>query len=168
MKKNLLAIATFLIICPAFSQTTTDSRPEYMRNLSIPEFTIYKAPDSTVFTKADLEKKKATLIMVFSPECGHCQVETNEILKEINHFKNTQILMVTWLPYSEMLAFYHNYKIAEHPQILMGWDKKDFFLPYYHIQSYPGLIVYDEHGKFVKSFSGSIDLKDVWVATGNK
>ena len=37
--------------------------------------------------------------------------------------------MVTWLPYTEMTSFYHDFKIAEHPQITMGWDKKDFFFP---------------------------------------
>jgi thioredoxin-related protein len=50
----------------------------------------------------------------------------------------------------------------------MGWDKKEFFLPYYHVQSYPELVVYDKKGSYVKSFSGSINLQDVWEATGNK
>jgi len=152
----------------AQSNTSSDKRPEYLRNPSIPEFTIYKAPDSTVFTNKDLKKKEATVMMIFSPECGHCQNETRELEKNIDHFKNTQILMVTWLPYSEMTAFYHDYKIAEHPEITMGWDKKDFFLPYYHVQSYPQFVVYDKKGNYVNSFSGAINLKDVWEAAGNK
>jgi thioredoxin-related protein len=170
MKKLLLIVASFFIFYSGFSQTnaSANKRPDYLSNPSIPAFTIYKAPDSTVFTNEDLKKKEATLLMIFSPECGHCQTETRELLKEINHFKNTQIVMVTWLPYTEMISFYHDFKIAEHPQITMGWDKKDFFLPYYHVQSYPELVVYDKKGNYVKSFSGSINLQDVWEATGNK
>ena len=69
--------------------------------------------------------------------------------------------MVTWLPYNEMIAFYNNYKIADYPQITMGWDKKDFFLPYYHVQSFPDLIAYDKKGKLIKAFDGDIQLEQI-------
>lgn len=170
MKKLLFILTSFFIVSSGFCQTnaTKGKIPQYITNSSIPEFTLYKAPDSTVFTNKDLRKKEATLIMIFSPECGHCQNETKELLKNMDHFKHTQILMVTWLPYTEMMSFYHDYKIAEQPQITMAWDKKDFFLPYYDVQMYPKLVVYDKKGKYVNSFSGSINLEDVWKATGNK
>ncbi|HEU5053352.1 MAG TPA: thioredoxin domain-containing protein [Hanamia sp.] len=163
MKKLLFILPCFLISLAGFSQSTTaaDKSPEFVKNPNIPDFTIYKAPDSTVFTNDDLKKNKPTLLMIFSPECGHCQNETRELEKYIDHFKNVQILMVTWLPYSEMMAFYHDYKIASYPNITMGWDKKDFFLPYYHVQMYPDMVVYDKHGKYVNSFSGMIKLQDV-------
>jgi thioredoxin-related protein len=166
MKKIVLILTTLFLFGSAFSQTnaSTDNTPKYISDPTIPEFTVYKAPDSTVFTKEDLKKKEATLLMIFSPECGHCQNETRELIKNIDHFKKVQILMVTWLPYSEMMAFYHEFKIAEYPQITMAWDKKDFFLPYYHVQMYPQLVVYDKKGKYVKSFSGAINLEDVWKA----
>lgn len=170
MKKFVLILTSFFIFCSGFSQTNAskDKAPEYIANPEIPDFTVYKAPDSTAFTREDLKKREATVLMIFSPECGHCQNETRELIKNIEHFKNTQILMVTWLPYSEMMAFYHEFKIAEHPQITMGWDKKDFFLPYYHVQMYPQLVVYDKKGKYVNSFNGAINLEDVWKAAGNK
>ncbi|HXR83963.1 MAG TPA: hypothetical protein VN722_06620 [Hanamia sp.] len=170
MKKIVLILTSLFVFSSAFCQTNAskDNTPEYISNPNIPEFTVYKAPDSTVFTKEDLKKKEATLIMIFSPECGHCQNETRELLKNIDHFKNVQILMVTWLPYSEMMAFYHEFKIGEHPQITMGWDRKDFFLPYYHVQMYPQMVVYDKKGNYVNSFNGAINLEDVWKAAGNK
>jgi len=162
--QRLLFILCFLFISyTGFSQTdsATDKRPEFVKDPTIPNFTIYKAPDSTVFTNHDLKKNKRTLLMIFSPECGHCQNETKELETYIGHFKNVQILMVTWLPYSEMMAFYHNFNIASYPEITMGWDKKDFFLPYYHVQMYPDLVVYNKQGKYVNSFSGVIKLEEV-------
>lgn len=169
MKKILLILTSFFIFCAGFSQTnpSKNNAPEYISNPSIPDFTVYTATDSSAFTKEDLKKKKATVLMIFSPECGHCQNVTRELTKNIDHFKNTQILMVTWLPYSEMMGFYHNFKIGEYPEITMGWDKKDFFLPYYQVQMYPKLVVYDKHGKYVDSFNGEINLEDVWKAVGN-
>ena len=166
MKKLLFIYSLLLISFCGFSQTgtTQNNIAAYMSNPKIPDFSLYKAPDSVAITNEDLHKRKATLIMIFSPECGHCQHETTVLLQNIDHFKNAQILMTTWLPYSEMMTFYKNYKIADYPQITMGWDKKDFFLPYYHVQSYPNLVVYNKKGKFVKSFSGEINMKDVWEA----
>ncbi len=163
MKKILFILSCLFISYSGFSQVNaeTGNTPDYIKDPTFPGFIIYTAPDSTAFTNEDLKNKKPTLLMIFSPECGHCQNETRELTKYMDHFKNVQILMVTWLPYSEMLAFYHNYKIAEYPQITMGWDKKDFFLPYYHVQMYPDMVVYDKHGKYVKSFSGEIKLDDV-------
>jgi thioredoxin-related protein len=168
MKKLLFSVSFFLISWCGFSQTNsfTDKTPAYISNPEIPEFLLYRAPDSTVFTNENIHKRKPTLIMIFSPECGHCQHTTSVLIQNIVHFKNAQILMTTWLPYSEMVAFYKNYKIANYPQITMAWDKKVFFLPYYHVQSYPDLVVYNKNGKYVKSFSGEINMKEVWEAMG--
>jgi thiol-disulfide isomerase/thioredoxin len=170
MKKLLYLSACFFISLSGFSQinSTTGATPAYISNPVIPAFTVYKAPDSTSFTKENLHKRKPTLLMIFSPDCGHCQHETTVLIENLNHFKNTEILMFTWLPYSDMMSFYKNYKIADHPQITMAWDSKDFFLPYYHVQSYPTLVAYNKYGKFVKAFSGDIKMEEVWKALGNK
>ena len=166
MKKLTLLSAFFLITYAGFSQTSTrkNNAPTYISNPTIPEFKVYKAPDSTLFTNKNFHKNKPTLIMVFSPECGHCQHVTNLLLNDINHFKNTQILMTTWLPYNEMISFYNNYKIANYPQITMGWDKADFFLPYYHVQSFPMLIAYDKKGKLIRAFDGNVKMETIWKA----
>ena len=108
MKILTLLSAFFLITYAGFSQTNTqkNNTPTYISNPAIPDFKVYTAPDSTLFTNKNFHKNKSTLIMVFSPECGHCQHVTNLLLDDINHFKNTQILMTTWLPYNEMISFY--------------------------------------------------------------
>ncbi len=166
MKKLLFILPAFFFYYSGFSQTnaTAEKTPAYILNPSIPDFTVYTTPDSTAFTQKDLKKNQPTLLMIFSPECGHCQNETREIVKDIDHFKNTQILMVTWLPYSELVSFYKMFKLADYPQITVAYDKKDFFLPYYEVQMYPKLVVYDKKGKYVNSFSGNIQLEDVLKA----
>ncbi len=169
MKKLLFTTLFFLFSYCSFCQTNAANAntPPYISNPDIPAFSLYKAPDSTAFTNKDLHKRKPTLIMIFSPECGHCQHETTVLQQNMSHFKNAQILMTTWLPFSEMIKFYNDYKIADYPQITMAWDKKDFFLPYYRVQSYPDLVLYDKKGKFVKSFSGEINMQEVWEAMGD-
>jgi thioredoxin-related protein len=170
MRKLLFLSGYFLFVSAMLTQTNaqSDSIPAYIRIGTIPAFTTYKAPDSTVFTKKNVQKGKPVLLMIFSPDCGHCQNVTTEITKNIEHFGKVQILMFTWLPYSEMISFYKTYKIADYPQIDLAWDPKYFFLPYYHVQSYPKLVVYDKKGKYVKEFQGNIKIDDVWKALGKK
>ena len=69
MKKLLLLSAFFLCAFACFSQTSVknNNTPTYISDPIIPEFTVYQAPDSTVFTNEDLHKKRSTLIMIFSP-----------------------------------------------------------------------------------------------------
>lgn len=170
MKKLLLLSGYLFIAVTCFSQTNTSAggKPDYISTGTIPAFITYKARDSTVFTNKYIHKGKPVLLMIFSPDCGHCQHVASEIIKNIDHFKKTQILMITWLPYSDMMSFYKTYKIAAHPQITMAWDSKYFFLPYYHVQSYPKLIVYDKKGKYVKEFQGNIQIEEVWKSMGKK
>ncbi len=170
MRKLLFLSAYLVIVCSAFSQTntTTDSVPAYLSTGTIPTFTTYKAPDSTLFTDKDLTKGKPLLLMIFSPDCGHCQMVAKEILENTDHLGNAQILMTTWLPYSDMMSFYKTYKIADYPQITMTWDPKYFFLPYFHVQTFPKLLVYNKKGKYVKEFQGIIQIEDVWKAIDNK
>lgn len=156
--KNLLLICVFAFIwCSAFPQIdSAKEKPLYLRFPTVPEFTIFKAPDSTAFSRDQLQKKKNTIFIIFSPDCGHCQHEAEMITQDIQKFRNTQIVMVTYLPYSEMIKFYHIYKIAEYPQITMGRDTKFFFPVFFKVRNLPSIFVYDKKGHFKKSFEGDV------------
>lgn len=156
--KNLLIFcAAIFISASAFCQTdSAQENAPYLRYPTIPEFTIYKAPDSTAFTREYLEKKKNTIFMIFSPDCSHCQNEAKMLTQNIKQFKNTQFVMITYLPYDEMMAFYRVYHIANYPQITMGRDTKFFFPVYFRVRNLPSLFIYDKNGHFKKSFEGDV------------
>ncbi len=157
LKKICILFALALISFSGFSQKdSTKQKPVYLRFPTIPEFTIYKAPDSTAFTRKNLKKNKNTLFMIFSPDCEYCQRETDMLLKDIGKFTNTQIIMVTYLPYKEMIKFYHIYKIANYPQITMGRDTRFFFPVFFKVSNLPSLFVYDKKGSFKKAFEGDV------------
>lgn len=141
----------------AKSQTTEDE-PVYKRFPVIPKFTIYKAPDSIAFTREDIWKKKPVMFMVFSPDCEHCQQETKELLASIHRFHDTQIIMITSLPFEDMMEFYRNYKIANYPQITMGRDNSYFFPIFFHVRNFPSMFLYDKKGNLQRSFEGSVSI----------
>lgn len=158
-------ISVIILLAANFSFAQTDStQPVYLRFPTLPQFTIYKAADSTAFTREDLQKKKPTVFIIFSPDCEHCQHETEALLANIDKFKNAQIVMVDYLPHQEMVAFYKNYKIANYPEITMGRDPK-FNLPvFFHIESLPAIYVYDKKGRFKQAFQGSVKIDKIAAA----
>jgi thiol-disulfide isomerase/thioredoxin len=163
MKRFFLLAIAFLITQFAFSQADS-TKPIYLRFPTLPQFTIYKASDSTTFTRDDLKKRKPTVFIIFSPDCEHCQHETEALIANIDKFKDAQIVMVEYLGYDEMKKFYTNYKIENYPNITMGRDAK-FFLPvFFKVESLPAIYVYDKKGNFKQAFSGSVKMDKIAAA----
>jgi thioredoxin-related protein len=138
-----------------------DSTLVYLRFPTVPPFNIIKVPDSSHFTKDDLSKKKATIIIIFSPDCDHCQHATKELTANIKLFKKAQIIMASPLEYSYLKKFYEEYKIADHPNIIVGRDPSYFFGTFFQVRSFPAIFVYDKKGNFIKSFDGSVPIESV-------
>ena len=161
-KIYILLIAIFITqIC--FSQADS-TKPVYLRFPTLPQFSIYKASDSTVFTRDNLQKRKPTVFIIFSPDCEHCQHETESLIANIDKFKDAQIVMVEYLSFEEMVKFYKIYKIENYPNIIMGRDAK-FYLPmFFKIESLPAIYVYDKKGKFKQAFSGSVKIDKIAAA----
>ncbi len=163
MKKIFISAITLFIGHLSFSQVDS-TKPVYLRFPTIPQFTIYNASDSTTFTRDNLQKRKPTVFIIFSPDCEHCQHETEALIANIDKFKDAQIVMVEYLAYDEMVKFYKNYKIADYPNIIMGRDAK-FYLPmFFKVESLPAIYVYDKKGKFKQAFSGSVKMDKIAAA----
>lgn len=159
MKKILTAILLIIVFQQADAQT--DSLPVYKRFPVVPMFTIMTTPDSIKFTKDDLKKKKPTVMILFSPDCSHCQVATKDLLEHIDLFKKAQIIMVSSLDFSHIKKFYEEYKIASYPNITMGRDGSYYLGSFYKIHNFPSIYVYNKKGKFVESFEGDVKMEKI-------
>ena len=162
MQKFLLFLCLLAITSAnSFAQEKTEETPVYLRFPTIPQFKLAKAGDSTVFTRDNLKKRVNTLFFLFSPDCNHCQHETEEIIKNINKFKNAQIVMVTYFPWDQMMPFYNHYKIANYPQITMALDNNYYFPAFFNMKTFPSTYLYDKKGDFKKSFEGAVNIQDI-------
>src|SRR4051812_6931702 len=102
-----------LVLLAAFAFSTANAQEDtlapYQKTPDIPAFTIH-LPDSSLFKKENLQKQKWTLILYFSPDCGHCQMETEELLSKMKELNNLQIIMITSRPFEDMVRFADHYK----------------------------------------------------------
>jgi thiol-disulfide isomerase/thioredoxin len=160
VKRFFFLIISFFAAISAFSQSDS-TKPVYLRFPTIPQFVIYKASDSTRFTRENLKKKKPTIFIIFSPDCEHCQHETQELTANIGKFKDAQIIMVEYLSHDQMVKFYKEYNIEKYPTITMGRDAQ-FYLPlFFKVESLPAIYVYDKKGNFKQAFSGSVKIDKI-------
>lgn len=154
MKRILLALALVLPLCTR-GQSSTDTRPPlYQRYPEVPPFSMVKA-GGEVFTNRDLKKHTPTMIILFSVDCEHCMHETEDLTKNIDRFKGTQIVMVTRFRYEPMMSFYAGYGIGRYPNIIMGSDSTARLNSFYHLRYFPGIYIYNKDNQLVYNHEGT-------------
>ena len=151
----VLSLIFFINICKGQSDSTN---APYLKFPKIPAFTITNVADSARFSDRDLKKNLNTIFIIFNPDCEYCQHETIDLLKNIEKFRNTQIVMVSYMPYEMIRQFSKQYKIASYPIITIGKDDKYFFLKFFNLKIMPSTFVYDKEGNFKKAFNQRVDM----------
>ena len=162
MKKIIVYI--FLFFCGNAVIAQNGNSLLYAKYPEVPPFTITKVPDSTRFDKTNLQKNKAVMFMVFSPDCDHCQHEVKEIMANIKLFKDVQIIMISNLGYHYINTFYKEFKIAKYPNIIMGMDYRYLLGSFFNIPDVPSVFLYNKNGKFVKAFDRNVPVEKIAAA----
>ncbi|HMG66067.1 MAG TPA: thioredoxin fold domain-containing protein [Chitinophagaceae bacterium] len=170
MKKIMLLSSLLLAGIISFCQSEADSTAPYKRFPTVPPFQLLKVDSSSYFTKSDLKKNKPVLLILFNPDCEHCKHETEEIIKNIDQFKDIQIVMATMMPFDEMKSFYEKYDLKRFDNITVGQDIKYTLPVFYNIRFMPYLAMYNKKGNLLTTFEGSMkieDLENVFKQIGN-
>lgn len=158
--KTALSLLVFLSISIfAFNQTVPD--PPYKRFPTTPPLKLLLTDSSTIFTDKDLKKNMPLFFILFSPDCEHCQKETEELIDKIDSFKNIQIVMATFTSVGDMKKFYDNYKLDRFSNITVGYDVQKILSTFYRISSTPFLAFYDKKGNLIEGIQGALPLNKV-------
>ena len=102
--------------------------------------------------------------MLFSPDCEHCQHETEQLLKHIDEFEKIQIVMSTHLPFGMMKSFSDKNQLQRYKNIFIGQDLQFILPPFYGIHNLPFLALYDKKGKLLTTFEGSVSIEKILLA----
>lgn len=164
--KRIKIFVLALLIC-SFGQMATAQKTDsllYQRFPDIPPFSLRLAPDSAVLNKDLLKKNKPTLFFIFSPDCGHCQITTADLLKHYQLFKNFQIIMASPLEYKWLVPFYEEFKLKKYPAIKVGRDASYTLGTFFDVHNFPELFLYNKKGEFVKEYKGNINFQEIYNA----
>lgn len=163
MKKLILLALILTAAQITFAQEDTSFN--FLKNTSIPDFAIAKAPDSVTVTKKDVVKRGHPFLLIFfSPDCEHCQKETKEFLAYKNELKDIQVLMVTPMPYVHVKQFYTDYNIDSLPNFTMGQDWAYHLGEKLRPHFFPTMLLYDKIGNYITAFTGNVPVPTIIAA----
>ena len=166
MKYTVVILFVFRSLM-GFAQLKNEE-PPFKRFPEIPSFKILLSDSTSWYKKEEIPLNKPVLIMLFSPECSHCQHETEEMIAHKEAFKNIQIIMVTMQPLWEMKDFIVKYKLNEMCNVVVGKDTYYTTPSFFNIHNLPFLAMYDKTGHLITTFEGSLPIEKVIAAFKEK
>jgi thiol-disulfide isomerase/thioredoxin len=111
----------------------------------LPPFRLLLLDSSTRLNTNDIPKGKASVLIFFSPDCEHCQRETESIVKNIDSLREVNLFFITIDPFDRMKLFNEVYKLSKYKNIVVGRDYT-FSFPYYFKNAQPPYnAIYDSH-----------------------
>lgn len=161
----ILLLFFVIAILPAHSQndhqhTISDTVPQFLKTKTIPTFSL-QLPDSSWYFNTSIPSKKQVCILYFSPDCGHCQLETEEIISKTEKLKNLHIVMITSRPFDEMVAFAEKYKLNHFSNIVIGRDPSKIITRFYDVKFTPFSAIYNKKGKLIKYYEKGIKMDEL-------
>lgn len=160
MKKNITLLLVLALSFTAFSQVDS-IQPPYKKFPTYPPVKLLLPDSSNYYTKADLPKKLPIILMLFNPQCEHCQHETRELTKNIDKFKDLYIVMATFAPFDSMMKFRAQYNLASFKNIVVGQDTHYFLPSFFNIRNLPFHAFYNKKKELISAFEGSLPLERI-------
>ena len=158
MKKIALIFFVIMISLKGFSQF--DTTAPYFKDKVLPKFSLLSI-DSVYFTQAVLKENKNTILMLFNPDCEHCQKQTELFLSMAELPEQAQLVMFTIETQEKNKAFYDKYHLEKYPFIHFGRDYKYFCLTYFKPTTIPLLVFYNKKNELVAVKQGNIKKEDI-------
>lgn len=161
MKRVVLFFVFAFGLTTVFAQTDSSQIPPYKRFPTVPPIQILLSDSTTLYTKKDLSSHKPVLIMVFNPECEHCQHETEDLIAHKKELKDVQIVMITVEPLWKMKDFISKYGLNNYSNIIVGKDIYYILPVFYDIHNIPYLAMYNKKGDLIEGHEGTLPMEKV-------
>lgn len=129
----------------------------------LPDFKFYSMNEHE-FSRKDLILGMPVVIFHFSPDCENCQYETSEIMKNINFFKQTQLVMISSKAKEKIEEFISYFKLNEHPQITVLHDRDNKFFDFFGMGMSPLTMIYNGKQQLVKYYKGEVNVEAIQKA----
>lgn len=99
-------------------------------------------------------------VILFQPDCDHCQNEAKDILNNINAFKNYQLYFISSAPTLEIVKFAKDYNLHDQANIKFAHSESQHIVDSYGSIPAPSFYLY-RGGKLIQSFNGEVAIEVV-------
>jgi len=161
MKKILLLVCLSCLISCHSNNTGS-----YLSGIAtLPSFDMQLTDSINLFHAKNIPDGKPIVMMYFRPDCPHCQLETQNLVKDINQLRGFQIYLLTGASISDAKAFAHKFTLDQYPDIItVGKDHEHSFAKIFQPSSIPFLALYNANKKLVKVYHGEVPISNLLAA----
>lgn len=145
---------------PGLLMITIDT-PAQKQEKRIKKANYLMSPYSTkMFTQEHFDNGANLLVMMFNPTCGHCEDETEQLIKNIDRFKKTKIILLANLGMKSYLPnFNRTHRVADYSDVItVGVDSTDFIKNTFLYQALPQINIYSADRKLLKTYTGNVSI----------
>ncbi len=121
--------------------------------------------DSSLYSTDQIPEGRYTVIMYFRTDCGHCQRETSDILKNEDALQNINIILLTLKSYKDLRSYCNHFKLGNYANIKAATDTKLQFYNYYKPKAVPYLVVYNQHNRLYRIYEGPVPVDSLVALT---
>lgn len=168
MKKAIfLLLAAVLSLHTAFAQQKKAAAKDttvypYLKLPTLPAFNILLQDSVHFYNTYNIPSGKPVVMLLFSPDCEHCQMFIAELLNKMDSLKGVSFVLFTPMPLAELRPFAKKLELAKYKNILaVGKDYLYFSLPFYNVKYVPVIAVYNKKKRFVKRYEGTAKVHDL-------
>jgi len=158
MKTISILFAVLFFSTAAFSQY--DTTAPYLKNKALPNFILLNT-DSAAFTQSVLVENKNTIIMLFNPECEHCQQQIQLLLSLPEVSQTANLVLASTETFKKIKIFSDKFHLEKYSWIHIGKDHKYFFGGFYQPKTIPVLAFYNKQKQLVYFNQGNVKKKQI-------
>ncbi|GAA4432715.1 hypothetical protein GCM10023188_21390 [Pontibacter saemangeumensis] len=107
------------------------------------------------------ELEGSTVLVLFQPDCDHCQREAAQIREHIEAFQDYKIYFVSDAGIPQLSQFAETYKLADQRNVYFAQTSINEILNQVGPIEAPSLFVYSPEGRLVKSFIGETPIEEI-------
>jgi thioredoxin-related protein len=144
----------------AYAQNSP-AEPPYKRFPTLPAIQVLLGDSTTKYSRDDFPKKTPVLLMLFSPDCSHCQHTAEEMVKAKEQLKDIHIVMATLHSITQMNEFVEKYGLSQMSNVVVGKDIYFFMPHFYDVKSMPYMAFYNKKGELIQGLQGSLPVPKI-------
>lgn len=166
MKKFIGAVFTLVVSCSFFfcqsKESSVDNANEPAGQSQVtnelPAMSLTMSDGSVVNAK-DLTGK--TVLILFQPDCDHCQREAALIRSRVEAFEKYTLYFVSSDSLNLIEEFAVNFDLKNYKNVHFAQTTTESILSNFGPISAPSIYIYNENGKRTRSFNGETSIEEV-------
>ena len=161
-----VCILSLLLTMTLFAQGNIDPNAPFLKDKNIPKFTLNLTSGKS-FNNTQIPKTKYTCIIIFSPDCSHCQDEATELTKNAAMFKSVFFIWTSYKEMADIKVFATKYGLNKQSNVIVGRDP-EFSIPVFFRPRMTPFVALYEKGQLLKVYEQGVKVPELLKIIGSK